>query len=55
MYYLCYVWMEGNEGGVEGRGGERFMNLAWEFIFKWEGEGFEGIRRGKIPFQTPHF
>ena len=30
------------------------MNLVWEF-FKWEGEGFKGIKRGKIPSKSPIF
>ena len=44
--------MEEKEGGLEGE--ERF-NKPFVSFFKWESEGFKGIRRSKIPFQTLHF
>ncbi len=59
-WFACYVWMEGNKRGVDKREWGRFKEpyLGFYFIlfiiifFKWEGEGFEGIR-DKIPLQTP--
>ena len=46
-----FGWRDMREG-IEGGGGEKFYLGVF---FKWDEEGFEGIRRGKIPFQTPHF
>ena len=51
-----FGWRDMREG-IEGGGGEKFYLGVF---FKWDEEGFEGIRRGKIPskpliFYLPKF
>ena len=46
LFSLCCVWMEGNEGGVEGRGGEGFNHLCLGVFLNGRGKdlrGFEGF------------
>jgi hypothetical protein len=49
-HYLCSVWMEGNEGGVEGRGGDFLLCLR--VFLNGRGKdlrGFDGVRYPSKP------
>ena len=56
---LWYIWMKMKENVVEGREQERFnepcLEFIYLFIFKWDEERFERIKRGRIHLQTPNF
>jgi hypothetical protein len=51
----CSVWMERNEGRVEGRGVKRFNEPYLGVCLKWKGEGFKKNKRVKAPLQTSYF
>ena len=51
--YAMFEWRRTTGELREGMG-EVYAMFVKE-CFGWEGEEFERIRRGKIPFQTPHF
>jgi hypothetical protein len=52
-HYLCSVWMEGNEGGVEGKGRGLITLFGSSFFFlNGRGKdlrGFEGVRYPSKP------
>jgi hypothetical protein len=47
--------MEGNEGGVEGRGGERFNEPCLRVILSGSGKDLSGLEGVRYSLQTTHF